>query len=81
MCVRACVLLPLQVSAPMPLGVLSRFWMQPDIITAIAVGKGLVLAANALLGMIEGSIGKASFPAHVSCVELSYRVPGLFACT
>lgn len=63
-----------QVSAPMPLGVLSRFWMQPDIITAIAVGKGLVLFVNAALGLVESACALAwtcSMP-HVmpTCIGL-----------
>ncbi len=44
----------LPVDAAMPLGVLSRFWMQPDIITAVAIGRGLSLAVGALLGIIDG---------------------------
>jgi hypothetical protein len=38
----------------MPLGVLSRFWMQPDVLTAVILGRGLVLVFNAALGLLAG---------------------------
>ena len=50
----------LPVDAPMPLGVLARFWMQPDILTAIAAGRGLAALLQTALAVIGGRAAAAA---------------------